>query len=229
MTHHSFLFRHGILCAKHPKKVISLILALVAISCLGLLNFQTEANAIKLWIPQGSDFAQNYDYLWSRYPPNIRTHSVIFTADNILQPKYIQQMYQVYKNLTNMKVNGNKTWSDFCLKVPIVKVDLTKLIGRRKKREVWEDNDLFSQFEDSFIDDQDFKETDPSVEYYPSPYCGLIESFEEACYEFSILELWAQNGRYEDSTFERITEADILYKINNVNQRLASNEKSIDN
>lgn len=46
-----------------------------------------------------------------------------------------------------------------------------------------------------------------------------VTGFEEVCYEFSILELWAQNGRYNDSTFEKLTEADILYKINNVNRR----------
>ena len=173
-----FLFRHGSLCATHPKKVIFLMLVFVAVSCLGLLNFQTEANAIKLWIPAGSDFARDYDYLWSRYPPNFRMHSVIFTSDqkndpNILQPKYIQQVYQAYKNLTSMQLADNKTWWDFCLKVPIVKVDLAKIIlGNRKKRE---ENDFFSQFEDGFIEENDFREIDPSVEYYPSPYCSLIE------------------------------------------------------
>ena len=173
----SFLFRHGSLCATHPKKVIFFMLVFVAVSCLGLLNFQTEANAIKLWIPAGSDFARDYDYLWSRYPPNFRMHSVIFTSDqkseSILQPKYIQQVYQAYKNLTSMQLADNKTWWDFCLKVPIVKVDLGKIIlGHRKKRE---ENDFFSQFEDGFMAENDFREVDPSVEYYPSPYCSLIE------------------------------------------------------
>ena len=174
----SFLFRHGSLCATHPKKVIFFMLVFVAVSCAGLLNFQTEANAIKLWIPAGSDFARDYDYLWSRYPPNFRMHSVIFTSEddqssNILQPKYIQQMYQAYKNLTSLRLADNKTWSDFCLKVPIVKVDLGKIIlgQKRKKRE----DEFFSQFEDEFIEENDFQETDPSVEFYPSPYCSLVE------------------------------------------------------
>ena len=72
------------------------MLIFVAVCCAGLLNFHAEANAIKLWIPTGSDFARDYDYLWSRYPPNFRMHSVIFTAPpedpNILQPKYIQHV-----------------------------------------------------------------------------------------------------------------------------------------
>ena len=43
---------------------------------------------------------------------------------------------------------------------------------------------------------------------------------ETACLEFSILELWANNGKY-DTKFEKeinsLTQEDILYKINNVN------------
>ena len=34
------------------------------IGSLGLLNFHWESNAIKLWIPENSDFVRNYDYLW---------------------------------------------------------------------------------------------------------------------------------------------------------------------
>ena len=41
------------------------------ISILGLFNFHTEANAIKLWIPSTSDFAKNYEYLWDKYPPGM--------------------------------------------------------------------------------------------------------------------------------------------------------------
>ena len=67
------------------------------------------------------------------------------------------------------------------------------------------------------MDENEFEEKDPSVEYYPSPYCNLIEGFEKACYEFSILELWAENGAYEDSKFDQLTTNDILNKINNVN------------
>lgn len=82
-------------------------------------------------------------------------------------------MYQAYKNLTSLRLADNKTWSDFCLKVPIVKVDLGKIIlgQKRKKRE----DEFFSQFEDEFIEENDFQETDPSVEFYPSPYCSLVE------------------------------------------------------
>ena len=93
-----------------------------------------------------------------------------------------------------------------------MKVSLGKILGRKKRSE-----DIFSNFDDDFMDENDFKEKDPSVEYYPSPYCNLIEGFEKACYEFSILELWAENGYYEDSIFDQLTTDEILDKINHVN------------
>ena len=60
-----------------------------------------------------------------------------------------------------------------------------------------------------------------SVSYYPEPYCEIVEDMEKACMEFSILELWASNGKY-DATFDEaissLTVDDILHKINNVNK-----------
>ena len=78
----------------------------------------------------------------------------------------------------------------------------------------WKDNGVSSQ-------DEKINEVEQySVSYYPKPYCDIIEGMETACLEFSILELWANNGKY-DTTFEReinsLTQEDILYKINNVN------------
>ena len=41
-------------------------------------------------------FARNYHYLWSKYPPDFRFHSVIFVAPendpDILQPKYFKEV-----------------------------------------------------------------------------------------------------------------------------------------
>ena len=88
---------------------------------IGLLNFKSEANAIKLWIPASSDFAKNYDYLWNNYPPDIRFHSIVFLAPendpDILQPKYIQHIYKTYQELRSLTFGtNNQTWQDFCLK-----------------------------------------------------------------------------------------------------------------
>lgn len=81
--------------AQRPVFVIVTSLAFTFLCGLGLINFHWESNAIKLWIPKTSDFAYNYDYLWNKYPPDMRFHSIVFTTDtgeNILQPKYLQQV-----------------------------------------------------------------------------------------------------------------------------------------
>ena len=76
--------------------MIFIVIVLSGVSFLGLLNFHWESNAIKLWIPSNSDFARNYHYLWEKYPPDFRLHSVIYVAPNgdpdILQPKYIKEV-----------------------------------------------------------------------------------------------------------------------------------------
>ena len=60
-----------------------------------------------------------------------------------------------------------------------------------------------------------------SVTSYPQPYCGIVEDMEKACMSFSILELWANNGKYDEKTdadIEALTTDAILDKINNVNK-----------
>jgi hypothetical protein len=99
-------FRHGQIVASHPKKVIFVTFSLAMLASLGMINFHWESNAIKLWIPSNSDFARNYEYLWSKYPPDLRFHSVIFVAPgegNILEPKYIQQV-NYYSNVAEEEI-----------------------------------------------------------------------------------------------------------------------------
>ena len=91
----------------------------------------------------------------------------------------------------------------------------------------WEEDDVEFDWENdnssSSISTQDEKlETAEkySVEYYPEPYCKKAEGMERACIEFSLLELWANQGKYDasfDEAINSLTTEDILYKINNVN------------
>ena len=67
---------------------------------------------------------------------DIRFHSILFMAPdndpNILQPKYIKEIYATYKKLQSLRFGEkNETWNDFCFKMPIVKIDILK---KRRKR-----------------------------------------------------------------------------------------------
>ena len=89
----SFLCRQGRFVSLHPVPVLLLSLLCCAVLSVGLLNFHWEANAIRLWIPTDSDFVRDYDRLWSNFPPEIRQHAVIFTAeDNILQGRHLKKV-----------------------------------------------------------------------------------------------------------------------------------------
>jgi hypothetical protein len=51
----------------------------------------------------------------------------------------------------------------------------------------------------------------------------LLLGFENACFEQSILELWAVNGAYtekSDTAIGNLSKEEIINKINNFNQRL---------
>ena len=50
---------------------------------------------IKLWLPIGSEFVNNYEHLWHTHPPEIRLHQMVFHVEgggDILQPQYFKQV-----------------------------------------------------------------------------------------------------------------------------------------
>ncbi len=59
-----------------------------------------------------------------------------------------------------------------------------------------------------------------SAEAYPDPYCTALESLDTACIETSILELWANDGVYDEKTerkMETLTLEESLRMVNEVN------------
>ena len=89
-----------------------------------------------------------------------------------------------------------------------------------------------SFFKESETDDDTFediksgsgigKSLDPSVVFYPDQYCPVVESMPVACFETSLLEMFAVNGEYQsdlEDKLEQLTYEDILEAVNNVNIR----------
>ena len=50
----------------------------------------------------------------------VRVHSIVYTADNVLTPEVIQTIYKQRKQLNSLTI-GNKSFDDQCIKVPILK------------------------------------------------------------------------------------------------------------
>ena len=74
MLYHNchILFRHGKTVARKPWLFILVSLSLCGLASVGLLQYKTESNPYKLWIPPDSDFVRNTDWLWSNFPPDSR-------------------------------------------------------------------------------------------------------------------------------------------------------------
>jgi len=212
---------YGRLVAQYPVRVIVICVLVTGLCGLGLLRFRAENEGIKLWIPRNSDFRRNNDWLFQNFPRGLRFNTLILTADNILVPEVLQAMLMIRKNVIVIRNEYNDTWEGMCYRRPVVKPpSLTDIFGRKKRQaddwdDDWENNDFF----DSLSPEGDIG-TDLSVVLYPEPYCSMVQKMPTACFESSLLELWARDGKYDEQTEEDImnlTQEELLWKINNVN------------
>ena len=238
----AFFYFYGKSIASRPYSFISLCILLTALSALGLFNFHQESAGVRLWMPDESEFKQNSEWLWANYPPSLRYASMLFLADNVLEAPVIQTMYRVRKKIAAIRTSFNETWSDVCQKAPIMRrPDISTLMGlKRKKRESssdfeFEDDFNFDEFDSSW--DDEFEEPDfdldslegnyqdigeyYNIHSYPQPFCQVVASLDLACLEMSILELWANDGAYDertDQTIAQLTTPQVLDKINSFNK-----------
>lgn len=243
MRMENFFFSYGKFVAKKPVAFIILCIVLTLACGSGIIYFEKETTGTKLWIPSNSAARLNTDWLWDNFPPTFRYNSIIFESEDILTPEVIQTMYRVRKKVDKIKTEkfGDK-WKDMCQLFPVVKPpDIGSLIGFGRKRKKRQDDDVFTGFgDDDFfnepffekeIEEEEDNEEIPedklamanyfSSELYPDPYCNIVKSMDTACFEMSILELWANDGKYDaktDEDIETLTREDILDKINNVNR-----------
>ena len=186
----------------------------------------------------------NIDWIWEHYPPEVRHASMIYMSENVLTPEVIQAMYRHKKAISSIKTKYNDTWEGYmendvhthgiCRRIPIVKApEIYQILNLgRRRRSPNEDNSFYEFGEedyDAFSDNGDEHAArksimelgeELSVDYYPQPYCRIVKDMEKACLEFSILELWARDGKYgkdTDDAIENLTVEDIIHKINHRN------------
>ena len=239
---------YGEMVASHPWAAIIACVSLTVLGGLGLLNFYEEGDAASLVIPTHSQFRKNIDWLDENFPREIRVHSVVYEAENVLTPAVIRTIYNQRRKMDELRV-ADKTFGDLCVRVPIVKFPEdgfknVKTEGKTtEKVEDW--GEEFEAFEKEFEESEGksiFSISGPlgglvgsllpdqkidlnllqkwSDEYYPSPYCDVVEATETACYELNIVEFWGDQGEYNDISelrMQALTEKDILEKINNYN------------
>jgi len=211
---------YGEIVAKFPLRVIAVCVVVTGLCGLGLLRFRAENEGIKLWIPRNSDFRRNNDWLFENFPRGVRFNSLILSAENVLVPEVLQAMFKIRKSISNIRNENDDTWDNMCIRRPVVRApSITEIFGRRKRQtddwdDDWENDDFFENLPEGDLG------TDLSIIFYPEPYCSVVQKMPTACFESSVLELWANDGEYDELTEEtimNITQEELLYKVNNVN------------
>eukprot|EP00092_Neocalanus_flemingeri_P023513 GFUD01025500.1.p1 GENE.GFUD01025500.1~~GFUD01025500.1.p1 ORF type:complete len:1021 (+),score=134.31 GFUD01025500.1:157-3219(+) len=243
-----FFTWYGCLVATYPKTAIVCCILATLGGGLGLLRFYEEGDAAALVIPTYSEFRRNIDWLDNNFPREVRVHSIVYTAENVLTPKVIRTIYRQRRALDELAI-GEKTFEDLCIQVPILKFPDEGFSACNRKEEKattvdsWADFDDFAEFDEEF---ESFGEnetgdglfapllgllmpqTDVNIdvlenwsdEFYPDLYCGCVEATETACFEQNIVELWGDQGSYNevsDIKIAGLTEKEILETINNKN------------
>jgi len=124
----------------------------------------------------------------------------------------------------NIRTVNNDTWSDMCLKRPVVKApSLANIFGRRRRRDL-----EFGDMDEAFQDEEEpaLPRTDLdaatsfSLDLYPEPYCSIVVGMPLACFETSILELFGHDGEYDEETertVESLTDEEVLSAVNTRN------------
>lgn len=116
-----FFTWYGCLIATYPKTAILACVSVTIAGGLGLLRFYEEGDAASMVIPRNSVFRKNIDWLDENFPREIRVHSVLFTAENVLTSKVMQTIFKQRKKLEELKI-GEKSFQDFCIQVPVLKL-----------------------------------------------------------------------------------------------------------
>ena len=112
----------------------AIIICVVATICggLGLLRFYEEGDAAALVVPKHSQFRKNIDWIDENFPREVRraeisvitggvlycivvlqvrVHSIVYTADNVLTPQVIRTIYKQRKLLDKIIAGQqNKTF-----------------------------------------------------------------------------------------------------------------------
>lgn len=237
-----FFYWYGKTVATWPVAFIIGSLFICGLCTLGLFKYTEEGNPYKLWIPQESDFVKNSEWLWENFPPDLRFHSVIITADNVLEPSVIQHMLKIHEQVAQIQTpKSGLTWAKKCYPMPVVDLNLSFDSGNSGKENAtvlnfadadydYDDYSFFSlddtegkinvsQTHTSRIQKRNIDGIpDPSIGLYPSDYCDIVKEItKSACFETSLLEMWAadQYGIVTRDLIKNLTLDDVLSKVNN--------------
>ena len=229
-----FFYWWGCQVALHPWKVILATIVIVCFSSLGLLRFTSEADGWRLYLPEGSRHSIVQNWKKDHFTEDTRGTVTLFThRENVLTSEGLLLLYDLHEEVRSAQFEGHN-YTHACLKIPITNIRLNEDKTRRKRTALETDSETpleivtgrsenYPQYEDyfNFYGDEESTEKvdsdhdDESFEDLPREiYCDIVETLEEKCGEYSLLEIW----KYDKQTISELTNQDIIDAINTVHE-----------
>ena len=231
----------GCIVASNPWKVIAATLLVTCLGSLGLLNFSAETNAWKMLLPEGSRYWKNQQWKKNHFVEDTRATLTILThEENVLTREALLLLLDLHEKVHAAKFEGGN-YTRACLKIPITNILLGDRRRRRRRRNASETNATatlskfaemesesleYSEFDDYFnfygteegeaeMEEEANEDGDDRLEGLPKDiYCDVIETLDDKCGEYSLLEIW----KYDREVISRLTEEDIIHAVNTVKE-----------
>ncbi|KAG6455397.1 NPC intracellular cholesterol transporter 1 [Manduca sexta] len=200
-------FSLGVNVARHPWKTIIGSLLFVCISTICLLRFHIERNPLNLWVPPDSDYYYDTNWYINTFGTGFRFQKVIVTADNVLEPDVLRTVYNITNAINSITVtHASETYSlsDLCYKIPVVNFFSMDTNSRSAT------SNATNSVNNTGSSGSDF--SDPTLWVEDEFYCSFLESFQLACLQHNILDIW----KNDLNVISNISKDDILTKVNDV-------------
>ena len=108
----------GLQIAKRPQRWMICCTVLIFMCLGGLFKFRQEKNPLKLWVPPDSDFVRDTEWLTSTFKEGQRIETIIFSADDVLEPKALVRLNEIMQRIFKARTNTQPkiSWTDVCFK-----------------------------------------------------------------------------------------------------------------
>ena len=222
----------GTTVASNPWKVILATVALTGLCSLGLLNFTSERNAWRVWLPEGSRFSIIQEWKERHFIEDTRATITHLThTDNVLTPDALLLLLDLHEKVKAVQFEGGN-YTRACLKIPITNILLGEKLRRRRRHDVeieaspsrpidaygsYKKNyDYFNFYGTDEEEEYEDKNTgDDEMEGLPRDvYCDIVETMEDKCGEYSLLEIW----NYDKEIISNLSQHEIINAINTVDE-----------
>ena len=152
------------------------------------------------------------------------TITLLTHEENVLTREGMLLLLDLHNKVLAVEYEG-KSYSHACMKVPVTNIGLAKSRRRRRKRQPDEDTgqqsleeaitifypqyDDYTNFYDTDKNDSNLEpgyiseDREDTLENLPKEvYCDIVETLEEKCGEYSILEIW----KYDADVISNLTQ-----------------------